>query len=337
MKKILILVTSLLIITGCGKTSTKNIKDEFVKKVTKTEKYYLKGTMEILNNEDTFKYNIEVSYEDGKNIRVNLENKINEHKQIILKNKEGVYVVTPSLNKSFKFQSDWPDNSSQSYLLHNLKKDINNTSKIVVKEEGNLYSIKADVKYPNNPKLKYEKIKVDKKGVLKEVITYDKDNKEKIRLKVTKIDYKKIFDNDNFKLNSLIDENCCKKEENTNEKQTSATDEITYPLYLPTETYLTAKDVINTDDGNRTILTFTGSKPFILVEEASSINDEFEVIPVYGDPEILNDSVGSLSSSSLSWTSNNKDYYLTSNDLTNEEMITVASSINNSVAVDYEK
>lgn len=92
MKKILILVTSLLIITGCGKTSTKNIKDEFVKKVTKTEKYYLKGTMEILNNEDTFKYNIEVSYEDGKNIRVNLENKINEHKQIILKNKEGVYV-----------------------------------------------------------------------------------------------------------------------------------------------------------------------------------------------------------------------------------------------------
>ena len=40
-----------------------------------------------------------------------------QYKQIILKNPEGVFVVTPALNKSFKFQSDWPNNTSQIYLL----------------------------------------------------------------------------------------------------------------------------------------------------------------------------------------------------------------------------
>ena len=48
--------------------------------------------------------------------RVGLTNKTNNHEQIILKNDDGVYVITPSLNKSFKFQSDWPYNNSQIYL-----------------------------------------------------------------------------------------------------------------------------------------------------------------------------------------------------------------------------
>src|SRR5690625_5969794 len=36
--------------------------------------------------------------------------------QVILKNEDGVFVLTPALDKSFKFQTDWPENSSQPYL-----------------------------------------------------------------------------------------------------------------------------------------------------------------------------------------------------------------------------
>ncbi len=366
MKKIFCLFLALFLLSGCGKTTEKNISNEFIKKVNKTNTYYLKGTMEIINNDDTFKYNIDVRYDNGKKIRVNLVNKINEHEQVILKNSDGVYVVTPSLNKSFKFQSEWPDNSSQSYLLHNLKNDIKNDQKVESKKKDNLFYIKATVDYPNNPSLKYEKIVVDKKGNLKEVQVYDKNDNLKIKLKVNKLDLNASTDDDYFELSSIVDENCCKTTDqnpssskdkddenccnasnsetdnnccnnNETDKTTSATDDITYPLYLPTETYLTSKDVINTDEGSRTILTFTGSKPFILVEETAAINSEFEVIPVYGDPEILNDAVASLSSSSLTWTSNNKDYYLTSSNLSNEEMLSVAASINNSTAVLAEK
>ena len=34
--------------------------------------------------------------------------------------------MTPSINKSFKFQSEWPTNSSQSYILEAILKDISN-------------------------------------------------------------------------------------------------------------------------------------------------------------------------------------------------------------------
>ena len=30
-----------------------------------------------------------------------------DQSQIILRNEEGVFVLTPALNKSFRFQSDW--------------------------------------------------------------------------------------------------------------------------------------------------------------------------------------------------------------------------------------
>ena len=40
------------------------------------------------------------------------------------------------------------------------------------------------------------------------------------------------------------------------------------------------------------------------------ISNEFEIIPVYGDPEMINDSIGALGSNSLSWTSNKINYYL---------------------------
>ena len=39
------------------------------------------------------------------------------NEQIVVKNTSGVYVLTPSLNKEFRFDSDWPLNSSHAYIL----------------------------------------------------------------------------------------------------------------------------------------------------------------------------------------------------------------------------
>ena len=106
MKKYIVLFLSLLfIITGCGKGESANIKEEFIRNIEKKDSYLVKGTMNIISNEDTFSYNIVAAkYKDY--YRVNLVNTINNHEQVILKSDEGVYVVTPSLNKSFKFQSE---------------------------------------------------------------------------------------------------------------------------------------------------------------------------------------------------------------------------------------
>ena len=115
-KRVLILLCGCFLLTGCfGKSS--NSVDKFIKKVNKAKNYYLTGNLQIINNEDTYNYDVKVSYKKDDYFKVSLINKTNDHEQIILKNDEGVYVLTPSLNKSFKFHSEWPYNNSQSYLL----------------------------------------------------------------------------------------------------------------------------------------------------------------------------------------------------------------------------
>ena len=119
MKKIfLCLISICFVLTGCsfGKKSEKTVLNEFQDKVNKSDSYYLSGSMELVNNEDVYTYDISVSYKKDDFYKIELVNVINNHRQIILRNEEGVYIVTPSLNKSFKFQSDWPYNNSQIYL-----------------------------------------------------------------------------------------------------------------------------------------------------------------------------------------------------------------------------
>ena len=95
-----------LILTGCGKKDEKTVLKEFQNKVNGSNSYYLAGNMELVNNEDVYTYKIAVSYEKEDHYKIELVNAVNDHKQVILRNDEGVYIVTPSLNKSFKFQSD---------------------------------------------------------------------------------------------------------------------------------------------------------------------------------------------------------------------------------------
>ena len=324
MKKYLIVLLGVLCLFGCGKADQSNVKDEFVKNISKKNSYLVKGTMNIISNEDTFSYNVTVA-KSNDNYRVNLVNTINNHEQVILRSNNEVYVVTPSLNKSFKFQSEWPDNGSQAYLLNSLVNDINNDSESKAEADGDGFVISSKVNYPNNANLVSEKIYLDKKSNLKKVEVLDKDGKVKITVNYTSIYFKPTFKDDYFKLESLIDEECCK------DKETSALmDDIVYPLYLPSNTYLSTKDTVNTESGNRVILTFTGDSPFTLIEEKTVANSEFEIIPVYGEPLMLSETMGALSSNSLYFTSNNVDFYLSSDKLSGNELLTIAESITGS-------
>ena len=94
MKKILIIILTFLLLCGCVKTNKEDIVDKFKDKITKNNSYILKGTMTILSNEDTFTYNVTASKSKEDYYKVSLINKTNDHEQVILKNVDGVYVVT---------------------------------------------------------------------------------------------------------------------------------------------------------------------------------------------------------------------------------------------------
>ena len=376
MKKIfLILILGSLVLTGCGKRNEKEVLREFENKVNNADSYYLTGNMELTNNEDVYTYNIAVSYAKDDNYKIELTNVINDHKQVILRNKDGVYIITPSLNKSFKFQSDWPYNNSQVYLLASLLDDIRNDENREFEDSSEGYIFTSTVNYPNNEKLVKQKVYFNKDYLPTKVEVIDSDGNVQIKMVFDKIDLKTVFNDTYFDLNSILDtqngiqnrpntdktttdnkntnENTNNNENNntnqnsdgnnlenqepnngdgntntnTNTKQTATIDDIIYPMYLPVNTYLTGQKRVSTDTGERLILTFTGDKSFVLVEETAKYTQMPEIIPTYGSVELIGPSLAVVNDNSANWFNNGIEYYVVSDVMDTDELLQVVRSI----------
>lgn len=398
MKKKFVLISMLFVLCGCGNTSKEDIVKNFEDNMKSSKSYKMSGTMEIMNDEESFTYNLESYYMKDEYYKVVLVNQTNNHEQIILKNENDVYVITPELNKSFKFQSEWPNNSSQAYLINSVLKDIKNDKEIKLIDDENSYVIKTKVNYPNNNELAYQKIYFDKKNNIEKVEVYNNNDIIKIKVLYDKVDYTANLNKNDFDISNYIDKekDCDKtecegnknvedeknkteknekppitdestennessptenevqtkeeiqKQENqnnqvdTNQETNSQTssfnlDSIIYPLYIPGETYLTNSETLKTENGNRVILTFTGEKNFVIIEEMAQSEPTMKIIPVYGDPLMMSGAIGALTGNSLSWDSNNISYYLASTDLSTNEMLTIANSLGNISMASKEK
>lgn len=332
MKKILLSLLAIFCVvclTGCGKETKKTMLDKLSNKISKTSGYKLEAEMELINNEDSYKYDVTVSYKKKDNFRVSLRNKTNNHEQIILKNTDGVYVLTPMLNKSFKFQSKWPYNNSQSYLLQSVLNDMKKDSKLSMKKKGGNYVFTSKVNYKNNANLKYQEVTVDKNLNIKKVIVYDKDKNPGIKVVFKMVDMKAKFNKNYFVLEENME--AFNDEENEMEEETeeeaSILDEAVYPMYLPEGTYLETEKTVDLDAGSRIILTFAGDTSFMLVEETAKKEDEMAVIPTSGDLDIFRDSVAIIGETSVSFISGGIEYYLVSSDMSSSELVNVAKSI----------
>ena len=307
---------SCLLLFGCSKTSSKKIVSEF-KKAINSDKYEIVGQMDIVSNEELYHYDVTVDYMKGDFYKVNLINKDNKHEQIILKNEDGVYVITPELNKSFKFQSEWPYNSSQAYILSSLVKDLEDDDNVLLEERGEDYVLTSSVNYPNNSSLVSQKIVLDKDYLPKQIEVYNKEGIVNITFIISKIDFKPNINKENFDIKSTVSEDCC---------SVSKIESVVYPMYLPEGTLFKNEETIKTDSSERVILTFAGEKSFILIEEASKAPKEFEVTTTSGELVFYENVLGNLTGTTLNWTQDGKDYYIIGENLTNEELLKVASS-----------
>ena len=346
MKKIfLCLFLGCLMLTGCRHRNETEVLKEFQNKVNNADAYYLTGEMELVNNEDVYNYDIAVSYKRDDFYKIELVNAINDHKQIILRNQEGVYIVTPSLNKSFKFQSDWPYNNSQVYLLASLLDDITNDENRTYEENSEGYIFTSNVNYPNNQALVKQKVYFGKDYLPTKVEVLDNDGNKQITMKFDKIDLKTEYNDTYFDLNAILDTNVSPKEETKEEdtpkenqepsdnntenktKETATIDDIIYPMYLPANTYLTNQERVNTDDGERLILTFTGDSSFVLMEQIAKYSEVPEIIPTYGSPELIGSSLAVINDNSANWFDNGIEYYLVSDVMKTDELLEVVRSI----------
>lgn len=370
----LIMIIGVFAISGCGKNSESDVIKDLTKKINDSKAYYVDGTLEIVNNEDVYTYNVNVSYKEKDNYKVSLVNTVNNHEQIILRNSDGVYVVTPRINKSFKFQSDWPYNNSQVYLLGPLLDDIANDANRTFEKVNDGSKIIVAANYPNNSKLVKQEILLDKSNNIKKVTVFDNNGTAQITMKFNKIDLNSKFNDNYFDLKQIIDikedntDNTTNRENNSDEnknttdnkvednsttennntnvnenkntnenknenkkssetKQTSSIEDVIYPMYIPANTYLSNKEKVSKDDGERLILTFDGDNPFMLIEETVTYEKEHLIVPTYGELEVMASTVAIVNDNSVNWIDNNIEYYVVSDKLSKSELLDIARSI----------
>ena len=312
-----------LLLCGCGTYTVKDAEKDLEKKIENVKGYKLNGEMEIVNNDDVYKYDVDVSYSKNNKFRVSLKNKTNNHEQIILKNCDGVYVLTPTLGKSFKFQSDWPYNNSQVYLLQTLLADIQNDSKKEFKKTSSNYIFKTNVNYPNNSDLVKQKIYFDKSLNPEKVEVLNDEDDVLIKMTFNKINWNFKFKDKYF----TLDENMEVSIGEDSSELVSKIEEEIFPMYIPANTKLTSKETIDLDNGERVIMTFEGDSPFMLIEQTASISKNDSVVSIGGDPLQMAMGVCTISDNMVSWISGGIEYYVVANDMSDEELISVANSI----------
>lgn len=320
-KILVLMLLGFVLFTGCGEKKEGDVYKSFKNKIENCKNYHLAGELELINNENSYTYDVDVSYASKDKFKVSLKNQINGHEQIVLRNDEGVYVVTPSLNKSFKFQSEWPYNNSQAYLLQTILTDLENDSDRTYEKKDGLHIFTSKVNYVNNNNLKKQKAYINEDYVIEKVEVLDENDNKKIIMKFNDVDMKATYNDDYFDL----DKNVSYEINETN--STSSIEDIIYPMYIPINTNLTDQETIKTETGERVILTFDGENSFMFIQETVDIKEEMDIIPVNGEPILLNDSIGALTSYSISWYNNGKEYYLASSVLNENELLEVANSI----------
>lgn len=311
----------ILAVALCFTLKPKSFDRQFESVMNDMNTYILKGDMEITKGEDVKTYAVEVGYQkvdETDFFKVSLLDKELNQEQIILRNAEGVFVVTPSLNQVFKFEGDWPLNSPKPYLLQSMVTFVTDeNAEISQEDEG--YLVKTPVVYPNNKEYTKQEMLFDKDANIKGVQIFNQDDTLQLKIVFHSVEYNKEIPEGYFEAPAVL------------EKPVSSSNvtEEDLPLYPSAvfDSQLSGKSDMNSDGVKKHILEFTGEKNFTVVESIRKSADSTQTVIMPGEIVDSLDVVGFYDGNQLSAVYNGIEFTIFSDDLGPEEMMSVINSM----------
>jgi outer membrane lipoprotein-sorting protein len=334
MKKVFLLfalVTMLaLVLAACGGQGEEDVVGNLSAKLEGLNAYKADANLILQTGEEAQEYEVEVWHQKPHFYRIGLTNKAREISQIILRNDDGVFVLTPHLNKSFRFQSGWPDNHSQIYLYESLVRDILEDSNRKFSTEGDQYVFETAANYQNKT-LVQQKIWLSKDLKPIKVQGMDSDFKVMVEVHFSNIDFDFDFEEDAFDMQrnmqgALLNSMPVMTSEQEKNQGSFGT---YYPSYLPTNVELVEEEEIVVNELPRVVLRYTGEFTYNIIQERPQA--KMVHMPV-GKPVDLGFTVAVMGEHSLSWTYEGVDFMLNSTDLPEDEMVAIALSITGQAA-----
>ncbi|HET7579386.1 MAG TPA: outer membrane lipoprotein carrier protein LolA [Bacillales bacterium] len=317
----------LLVLSACGPRSQEDVVSALKKKYENLKSYKAEATMTLNAGEKPSKYDVEIWYKKPDYYRIHLKNTKQDLSQMILKNEEGVFVLTPQLNKSYRFQSNWPKNGSQWYLYESLLRDIIEDPQPAFERGEDTFVFRTKTNYKHSD-LQTQKITLSQKDLKPlRVEIMNGDNKTIVDMKFKNMTFDANFDDGAFDLQKNMQSAKMDVKQTMGHSGKKSSFQVLYPTNLSSGTKMSAKKV--TMDGTKKyVLQFSGDQPFTLIEQKSQAwSDTVEPATVSGKPVNLGFAIGHMTGNSLSWTYNGTDFFLASKKLTQPQMADIARSV----------
>ncbi|MFB4165174.1 outer membrane lipoprotein carrier protein LolA [Alteribacillus sp. JSM 102045] len=347
MRRIFLLIMMCIALVGllsaCGEKSQEEVVQDLDKKLQDMTGYKGKASMTLETGEEARTYDVDIWHmqnEKNKYYKVHLKNDNEEQNQMIIRNDDGVFVLTPALNKSFRFQSDWPNNNSQVYLYESLISDILMDAERTFAIHEGTYVFETKTNYQNK-NLHHQEIVLDAKSLEPRTVKiYDADYKLLVSVEFTEFNESASFDDNDFDTEKnmtaakLEDEVPASAEEEENEdtegeeNKENASFDVVYPSYEPQGSSLEDSEETITENGQKVVLSYSGEQSFTIVESSEQALQASANVDVgAGQPVDLGFTVGAQTEDSLTWHHNGVEFFLASNDLSQEEMMAIARSM----------
>lgn len=322
MKKIVIAVIGgiMLVLALYFALRPSSFDKELEKRLSTLEHYHMNGVMEVVEGEDLKTFTLDLAWDkqdEQEYYRVSLYDQGINQEQVILKNSDGVFVLTPSLNQAFKFKGDWPSDTPKPYLYQSMLSLLQGEH--VSKKVDGGYLVGADVNYTNSPNLVRQEMMFDKELKPIFVKVYNADGFAELTITFNEVDMEPFFEDDYFQVDANLMKN-----------QTEVTSgDVSLPLY-PVAVYdarLTNSSVAEVGSETRHILEFTGDKSFTVVEVLREKSAEPVTMNVSGELVDGIDAFGAYDGNCLTFYNNLVEFTVYSEDLSVDEMLQVVSSM----------
>lgn len=339
-----IVVGVTVLLAGCGKKDAGSIVKDLDQKTEKLESYSASGTMVLNTGIQPQEYQVEVWYQKPTYYRIALTNEKKDISQIVLRNDDGVFVLTPHLNKSFRFQSDWPENQGQVYLYQSLIQSIVTDSERHFTTDGEAYVFDVLANY-QNASLVRQKIWLDKKTFKPQhVEVSDANANPLVVMNFNSFEFDKKFDKDSFDMQrnmtsskvtlpTLAQSPDGQKDAGkpaagkTNAAAAAQSLGVIEPSYTPNGVKKPVASDIKLGDAKGVLLRYSGAYNYTLIESKPS---DQPVSMMSGTIIDLGYTIGVMTGDdkrTLTWMYDGIEFKLSSGDLPKEEMIKIAMAV----------
>lgn len=325
----LLLILS-VVTAGCFGTKTpEDVVSDLNKQLGRISGYKTDAVLTLQMGSAPQEYDIQVWYSKPSNYRVALTSKQRNITQIILRNDEGVFVLTPHLQKSFRFQSGWPENNGPLYLYETLVQSIvkDNNRKLQMDNKDYVFEVKAD--FSGNRSLTRQKIWITSDLKPKRAEIMDDNRNTMVEITFNNFEFDPTFEKDAFDKDKNMTSSAALPAMSkgvAQQKSPSGEFGMIEPTYKPEGVVLQNYEPITYRGNYAVALDYRGTYNYRLIETRPT---ETSVTYEVGMPVDLGFTIGALLQEDekrvLIWELDGVEYMLSGN-LPEDEMIKVAQS-----------